>query len=69
MNNHDEFIIGTEDRVFRMGNEWFWQARGSSDCYGPFKSQAEAETDYYVQPDDDELRAAVHQLVNDPYRQ
>jgi hypothetical protein len=22
-----------------------------------------------VEPDDDELRAAVHQLVNDPYRQ
>lgn len=45
-----EYSIGTEDRVFSASiggtEEWFWQARGSDDCFGPFSTREDAETDY-----------------------
>lgn len=46
-----EFDLGTEDRVFlaRMLDgieKWYWQARGSDDCYGPFETREDAIRDY-----------------------
>ena len=42
-----EETIGTEDRVFLdTDGRWWWQARGSVDCVGPFGSRDEAVADY-----------------------
>jgi hypothetical protein len=42
-----EETIGSEDRLFADFNgKWYWQARGTSDCAGPFESRGEAMADY-----------------------
>jgi len=44
-----EETLGSEDRLFAdMGDQplWYWQARGTSDCNGPFASREEAICDY-----------------------
>lgn len=41
-----EIVVGTEDVVFRADNGWFWQARGTSDCWGPFDTADDAIADY-----------------------
>lgn len=49
MNNlHNmEFVIGTEDRLFKgIDNKWYWQARGTATVCGPFSSREDAERDY-----------------------
>ena len=47
LETQEEFEIGTEDRVFVTATgQWYWQARGTSDCYGPFDSREDAEADY-----------------------
>ena len=70
----EEYMIGTEDRVF-FGHQnqevsecmtasqpacaatadradrsagWYWQARGTSDCWGPFQTREDAIADYHV---------------------
>lgn len=43
----EEIAVGQEDRVFRTDlDEWWWQARGSADVFGPFRDRDSAETDY-----------------------
>ena len=46
-NYESEEIIGKEDRVFAdESGAWYWQARGSRDCFGPFTTKAQAIADY-----------------------
>jgi len=42
----EEHTIGTEDRVFLTSHGWWWQCRGSADCWGPFDDLRNAENDY-----------------------
>lgn len=45
----EEHELGDEDRVFRTADAWYWQPRGSSECFGPYKHREEAEADYAEQ--------------------
>lgn len=46
INLESEETLGTEDRLFRADGAWYWQARGSSDIYGPFVTRGAAVSDY-----------------------
>jgi len=42
-----EETIGSEDRLFAdFDGLWYWQARGTSDCNGPFACREEAIVNY-----------------------
>ena len=48
METHEEYTVGTEDRVFRSDDGWYFQIRGSADAFGPHETHEEAETAYFA---------------------
>jgi hypothetical protein len=46
MTTIEEHEVGSEDRVFLSDDGWYWQARGTSDAWGPFSTRDEAVADY-----------------------
>lgn len=48
-NPESERALGTEDRAFQdKAGRWYWQARGTRDCIGPFNTFADAKANYDI---------------------